>query len=202
MKTYFQKIAVGVFAVHFLLLSILWIHHAWKGKARPVRPLVVKSVVISAPAPPPPSVVTVKPAAPKKVDKKKEKIAKEVAQLKKEMKKEAVIEKKRAQLAVPKPLPQKVQPPIEQPAPTYGEFLIAFLENALDLPEYGDVKARIEIDRFGHLVHCQILESKNGQNAIFLQSRLQEIEFPRLDEYGISEPSHSFTITFRNVEKP
>ncbi len=83
---------------------------------------------------------------------------------------------------------------------SYEEFLIAFLQNALDLPEFGEVRAKLEIDAFGKLIECQILEAKSAKNAQFLKNRLPELAFPCLNDFGILNGKQTFTITFRNVE--
>ncbi|MES2273380.1 MAG: hypothetical protein V4487_04245 [Chlamydiota bacterium] len=83
---------------------------------------------------------------------------------------------------------------------TYSEILIAYLQNVLDLPEYGEVRARIEIDRAGAILDCAILESKNVRNSEFLKKRLPELAFPCFNDFGISDATLTFTITFRNSE--
>ena len=102
------------------------------------------------------------------------------------------------------PLPAKIERKAEvvqvNDDPTYGEYLIAYLQNALDLPEYGEVKAQLEIDRFGRLVDCQIVYTKSGKNAEFLKNQLPELTFPCLNDFGILDSTHIFTITFRNAE--
>ncbi len=82
----------------------------------------------------------------------------------------------------------------------YREFLIAFLQNNLDLPEYGKVKAKLTINSFGTLVFCEILETESAKNALFLQHALQTLSFPRLDAFGLTDSTYFFTITFRNLE--
>lgn len=84
--------------------------------------------------------------------------------------------------------------------PTYGEFLIAFLQNTLDLPEHGEVRAKIEIDRFGKLIDCEILEAKSGKNAQFLKNELPLLNFPYLTDFGILDSTKTFSITFRNAD--
>jgi hypothetical protein len=84
--------------------------------------------------------------------------------------------------------------------PSYGEFLIAYLQNTLDLPEYGEVKAKIEIDRFGKLLDCKILESKSVKNGEFLKNELSRLDFPCLKDFGIADSSKTFTILFRNID--
>lgn len=107
-------------------------------------------------------------------------------------------------LNVPSKIQAKAQLVSEDAAvdPSYGELLIAFLQNALDLPEYGEVRVKIEINRFGRVVDCQILEAKSAKNAAFLKNQLPELAFPCLNGCGISDEKQTFTITFRNVEMP
>ena len=99
----------------------------------------------------------------------------------------------RPSLLVPMSLPQSFQ--VEEgdlSDPSYGEMLTAFLQSALELPEYGEVKARLEIDSGGQLTHLEILETHNRKNGEFLRQRLPELVFP-----SPSAPL-SFTITFKN----
>jgi hypothetical protein len=101
------------------------------------------------------------------------------------------------ELSLPSTIQKKAQVNHEElhVDPTYSEFLIAYLENALDLPEFGDVKAKIEIDRFGKLVNLDILESKSVKNAQFLKNELPELNFPT----DSTDSNKTFTITFRNI---
>lgn len=78
---------------------------------------------------------------------------------------------------------------------TYEELLIVFLQNALDLPEYGEVKMEIEIDSFGKLVDCHIIEAKSNKNAKFLNEEIASLNFPVPLNF---DQRHKFTIVFRN----
>jgi hypothetical protein len=82
----------------------------------------------------------------------------------------------------------------------YEELLIAFLQESLDLPEFGHVRLKLEIDGFGLLIDCQILEAKSAKNAEFLKNRLPELTFPCLNDFGNLSSTQTFNITFRNVE--
>lgn len=102
-------------------------------------------------------------------------------------------------------LPSEVEPKAKvtessNENPVYGEILIAYLQNALDLPEFGEVKAKLDIDRFGRLIDFEILETKSVKNAEFLKNRLPELALPCFNEADSSNTNLSFTITFRNVE--
>jgi outer membrane biosynthesis protein TonB len=78
--------------------------------------------------------------------------------------------------------------------PSAAEQIASLLEAALELPEFGAVKVRIEIDRGGSLKELEVLESQSSKNAAFLKKRLPELAFPCLNE------SASFTFVFRNAD--
>jgi hypothetical protein len=88
----------------------------------------------------------------------------------------------------------------EEVSPSYGETLIAYLQGCLDLPEFGEVKVELEIDRNGHLVHFEILEEKSKKNAEFLKKRLPELVLPCFN--NSSNETAAFTITFKNSTRP
>ena len=77
--------------------------------------------------------------------------------------------------------------------PTDAERIGALLEEILQLPDFGDVKAQLKINRMGKLESLKILESKSSKNSEFLKKRLPEVEFPCLNETA------SITIVFRNA---
>jgi len=81
---------------------------------------------------------------------------------------------------------------------SYEEVLIAFLQTSLDLPEFGEVKARFDIDADGKLSSLEILESHNQKNAEFLNEKLSELIFPSISEASPAHQLISFTITFKN----
>lgn len=83
---------------------------------------------------------------------------------------------------------------------TYGEFLIGYLQSALDLPEIGEVRARLEITSDGKLASCEILSSRSRKNSEFLKNRLPELAYPCFNDFRLNEPSLQFTITFRNAD--
>lgn len=84
--------------------------------------------------------------------------------------------------------------------PRYGETISAILQSNLELPEYGEVIAKIEIDASGFVTLCEILETKSRKNADFIKKRLQELAFPCFNEFGLMEARINFTITFHNDE--
>ena len=199
-----KQIALTVCLVHLLTVFTLFGHHLFSRRIKPARPIVVRTVVTAEPKTQILKQEKAKAAsavsAKHKTQNAKPK-EKTVAAIPK--KQEAASEpkaKKRPALAIPAKIEPKA-PVIESNIdPNYGEFLIAFLQNSLDLPEYGEVKAKLEIDRFGKLVQCEILQAKSLKNAEFLKSQLPELLFPILSDFGIVDGTQTFTITFRNVE--
>lgn len=192
-----KQIGISIFLVHFLIIFALLAHHFISRKLKPARSMVVQTVQLKIP---PPVATVAKPSvkptpAPAPAKKKKETApAKVIATAPVAAK--AVPKPPRAELLVPT-LATVVA---VAPAPSYGEFLIAYLQSALDLPEYGDVRLKLEIDRFGRLIDCQILEAKSQENSTFLKNALPTLTFPCLNDFDIIETSQTFTITFRNVE--
>jgi len=73
------------------------------------------------------------------------------------------------------------------------EIIGTFLRDCLELPEFGEVKLRLTLDKSGRLLDLEILEAKSEKNAQFLKNRLPELEFPWLNE------NTTVTIVFRNV---
>lgn len=87
------------------------------------------------------------------------------------------------------PLPAPISLPKLDPT----EEITSFLQSKLKLPEYGEVKIRLEIDPKGHLLSMNILESRSEKNSSFLKNRLPELQFPCFNE------SSSLTIVFKNA---
>lgn len=97
-------------------------------------------------------------------------------------------------LVIPKTLTVEAAPDDTTSDPTYAELLISYLQQTLELPEYGPVKMRLSFNAEGRLTHSEVIESKQHKNSEFLQQRLAELVFP-------SPPNHEstiLTITFRN----
>ena len=90
--------------------------------------------------------------------------------------------------------------PSAEVRPGYGEIVSSILQSNLDLPEFGQVVARIEINAIGSVSSCEILQAKSRKNGEFLKKRLRELVFPCFNEFGITENHLNFTITFHNAE--
>lgn len=97
--------------------------------------------------------------------------------------------------------PEILLSPEERGDKSYENALVYYLQNSLELPEIGDVKAHLEIHSSGKLLSFEILESQSKKNEEFLKKRLPELSFPCLNSLSNQKTSQNFTIVFKNVEK-
>lgn len=219
-----QQIAIGVLAAHAVCFFALCLHHLASFRPPPKHPILVRTqtpVKQIAATPKPPAKAPSKPAAkptppvkpaPKEAPKKETKKptlsptpTKKAPPKESPKPKESVSAPPPAkELPIPKRLPQKMaslqnieEKDEELPV---QEQLIAFLQNTLELPEYGEVKVRLEFDRWGTLKQCTILEAKSPKNSEFLKNRLPELVFPCFNDKRLTQEPLVFTITFYNVE--
>lgn len=207
-----SQIGLVVFSLHLLFIFFLLAQHLVT-HTPPKRPIAIRTHRMPAPvalAPPqkaPPAPVSV-PAA------KKNKTA--PAEKPKPAKKTSLSNPKPSPAVTATPPPSSPKPELSLPSLivpqkidvkplyieegsldfSYEEQLIALFQSELDLPEMGEVKARLEIDPQGRLVSCTLLDSKSRKNGEFLKNRLPDLLFPCFNGTDIQ----SFTVTFRNVE--
>ncbi len=83
---------------------------------------------------------------------------------------------------------------------SYEEHLIAFLQQTLSLPEYGEVLTELTLNRQGELLAVRIVSSQSEQNGTFLKKRLPELFYPWFNETAPLGDKASFTVVFRNEE--
>ncbi len=198
-----------VFGVHLFLILMLTVHHLfWNEKPKTkivVRTIPQSSVMISQlDAKPKTGAVVQKKQAPVPQVKTKPPVnkTKSIPSVNKtkpaESKRVEPVKAKSEDLPIPvlKQVPNVTTEQRGDPTPNYGQILIAYLQESLDLPEFGEVKVDLEIDRNGHLVHFEILEEKSKKNGEFLKKRLPELVLPCFN--GSMNETVVFTITFKN----
>jgi hypothetical protein len=205
-----MRIALGVCVAHLFILFTLIAHHRLSRTLRPMKPIAVRTiipqvavkpaapVVAAAPKKAAAPVVAAAPTKKKQVAPKDEGLVKEIASHEAARKEAKGAPKK--ELPIPKKIESKPTETAAIAPPNYAEFLIGYLQEALILPERGDVRVKLVIDRFGKLLDCEILETKSAKNGEFLKNRLPELAFPCLNDFDIFEATQTFTIAFRNVE--
>lgn len=163
---------------------------------KPQKPAAAKPKKTSAPKPSPKT--TPPPPAPKKSSEKQKNALSDIQNALSELKQ---IEKKQeTPLFVPKTLHLVSAEKESFFSNSYQETLASYLQEVLDLPEYGAVKIKLRIDRGGKLLESEIISSENRKNSEFLKNRLQELAFPCFNDFDTRENSLTFTISFRNAE--
>jgi hypothetical protein len=213
-----RQIAIAVWGVHFGIVCFLFANYSLSHRLQPAKKISVRTIVpqevakVSTVSKKSPAPVKKNAPAPKKESSKKPTVLKEKKQeaviLKDIVNRLDVLTQDKPLKSETKPLPKVPSLPVvkneskksSSAREDYGKFLIGYFQENLDLPEYGDVKAQIEIDKFGKLIRYEVLETKSLKNAEFLKNALPELTFPCLNDFGIFETAQTFTITFRNVE--
>jgi hypothetical protein len=83
---------------------------------------------------------------------------------------------------------------------SYHLSLIEHFQSCLQLPEVGEIKAKIVLASPGTLSSIQILDAKSEKNAAWLRKELPLLELPSFHDFGIVDAFLEFTITFTNAE--
>lgn len=139
--------------------------------------------------------------SPKKTSQKQEKILQDISKSFEALSSSSPPRKK---VAIELPKKQIYTPSKEEPISfesfslDYKELLITFLEDALSLPEYGEVKAQITVSSFGKITDCKILNSRSEKNETFLKNQLPQLTLPCLN--SSQDESQTFIVTFHNRE--
>lgn len=216
----FQQILISVLTIHCLFVFGSLIHHFFTSWLKPPKAMVVRTVKI---APPPQKVIEKRPAK-KSVVKHNIPKAQKPAQTKKRAvaakkpKRESPLvseiaksfdtlketpKRKSRKLNLPSKIEENKEPIKEESysESDLGSYLIGYLQNSLQLPEYGRVKIQLTIDHLGRLSSCEVLEAISIKNAEFLRAELPQLVYPRLSDFGINKKSHTFIISFTNSEK-
>lgn len=99
-------------------------------------------------------------------------------------------------------VPKNVSEPVfvEECEISYGKRIAGFLQNSLELPEFGEVKVDLELNSSGRIIRAEIIEAKSKKNGEFLKKRLLELDLPCFNDDKKSDAILKFTITFKNFE--
>ena len=95
----------------------------------------------------------------------------------------------------------------ESPTPTsginekeaffYHESLVKYLQHALHLPEYGNVKIALTLKPDGTVMKLEVITSESEKNKTFLEKNLPQIKFPGFSKSDGNEQK-TFLLTFCN----
>lgn len=80
----------------------------------------------------------------------------------------------------------------------YAGSLASCLRKMLCLPEQGEVKVCLTLDRRGNFVDVEFLGSKSAYNEKYLEKTIPGIKYPPFGKSFENEPKHSFIITLTN----
>ena len=202
-----MQIGAVVVALHLFCLFVWTGSYLWHRATTKRHKIAVNMVRIEPPAKSAPKVA----AAPKPVPKKTVAAPKPVPKAAKpkpaaptpKPKSEALLQEIAAHLdaiSAPSNPPMKktevhipeLATPQSSTAAGSEETIALILQESLTLPEFGEVRVQLSIERRGRLRSMEVLHTKSEKNAAFLRNRLPELQFPCLNE------DTTLTIVFSN----
>ncbi len=78
------------------------------------------------------------------------------------------------------------------------ELLVQELQHVLHLPDFGEVKVRLQFRSDGSIEEVKVLQAASKKNRDYLEKELPKQSFPFLADLGLKEKERSFVITFYN----
>lgn len=81
---------------------------------------------------------------------------------------------------------------------SYQDDLAIYLRHHLLLPEHGDIKVDLTLDRKGKVMDVKILKSKSERNKKYIEKTLSDLSFPSFGENFKNEKQHTFTLTLKS----
>ena len=80
----------------------------------------------------------------------------------------------------------------------YGEFLTAYLQEMLHLPDFGEVKVQITVAQDGSVMKYAVVKAESDKNKKYLEEKLTSLRFPEFKGKGIKKSEETFVLTFCN----
>ena len=80
----------------------------------------------------------------------------------------------------------------------YEEVLSFYLRQTLCLPELGQVYVKLIVDRGGHVVRVEMIETESVLNSKYLEKALPSIQFLPFGSHFHNEAEHTFLVTLTN----
>jgi colicin import membrane protein len=81
---------------------------------------------------------------------------------------------------------------------SYHDELASRMKLLLRLPEYGDVKMKLTLDRTGKVLNVAISSAQNANNRKYIEKAVFALSFPPFGNHFGDETQHTFSITFSN----
>jgi hypothetical protein len=79
--------------------------------------------------------------------------------------------------------------------PSYKRALESKLRSLLTLPEYGDVKIKLTLNRVGKVLKVEILSAKSKRNQSYIEQTLGAATMPAFGENFAGTDQQTFTLT-------
>lgn len=80
----------------------------------------------------------------------------------------------------------------------YREELASRMKLLLRLPEYGEVKMKLTLDRAGKVVKLIITSTQSAKNRTYIEKTVPTLTFPSFASHFENEAQHTFSITLSN----
>jgi len=80
----------------------------------------------------------------------------------------------------------------------YYQTLAQYLKRTLRLPEIGEVKIKLTLDRTGKFINVIIDHSENASNSAYVKKTLPNLKFPAFDSNFKDQNQYTFPITLSN----
>ena len=81
---------------------------------------------------------------------------------------------------------------------SYPEYLAYFLKQELKLPDFGQVKVEITLNKAGCVEKCLVISSQSAKNKKYLEEKLPNLIFPKFKKSNHSYDTQQFVLTFCN----
>jgi len=78
----------------------------------------------------------------------------------------------------------------------YGQLLIDELKNSLKLPQVGEVRLKLTLEKNGRVVDVEVLQSESEANKGYLLGNLQKMTFPPFVDSLKDYDQQTFLLTF------
>ncbi len=80
----------------------------------------------------------------------------------------------------------------------YRDELASRLKLLLSLPEYGEVKIKLTLDRSGKVSKVEVVKAENNANKKYVEKTLPTLKFPPFGNYFGDAENYTFLISLRN----
>lgn len=208
-----KRIIIGVLIAHLVAFCWMAIAFWFTPAPRPARHVVVRTVqlVPSQPAPQP----IAQPKKPKAPAKKKEEPKPSPKPEKKNTKKKELLSKMQENLrklknnstAVATPvtknieklqvvaLPSTAHAELTTEEASYRDLLAAQLQMLLRLPEEGEVKVKLTVERSGQIAVLTIVDANSGPNRRYVEKTLPTVALPSFGTHFKNQNQYTFLVT-------